>query len=294
MIYSELLALWIKEKKLEVRGSTIQNYCYCIKNWITPTLGNVCVSDITKGMLQEFINEFAKTHKRNTVINISKPLSGSLKWAEENEYIKKSPWGGIKIPQDFSEKEIEVFTQEEIEKILKAKGYQQAKKDMIILGYRTGMRIGEILALKWEDINFSEEFLMVRRTLSGYKNNQPEITVPKTKKSRRRIDLDKKTLDMLQSRYCERGGYVFSKNDGTIYSRQAMNLPRMCRNVGIEPRSFHALRHTHATILLVSGVHPKIVQERLGHAKISTTLDTYSHLVPGMQQVAVDVFNQIS
>lgn len=155
------------------------------------------------------------------------------------------------------------------------------------------MRIGEVLVLKWEDINFSEGFLMVRRTLSGYKNNQPEITVPKTKKSRRRIDLDKKTLEMLKMRYCAQEGYVFSKKDGTIYSRQAMNLPRICRNVGIEPRSFHTLRHTHATMLLAAGVHPKIVQERLGHASISTTLDTYSHLIPGMQQMAVNVFNNI-
>ena len=61
----------------------------------------------------------------------------------------------------------------------------------------------------------------------------------------------------------------------------------------IEPRSCHASRHTHATILLSANIHPKIVQERLGHSKISTTLDTYSHLIPGMQKVAVDVFNKL-
>lgn len=292
MTYSELLDLWMEEKRMDVRNSTIQNYQYCIKNWINPILGNIEMEDLTRKVLQDFINSFSKTHKRNTVINITKPLSGSLKWAEENEYIEKSSWSGIRISQDFSEKEIKVFSQKEIEELLNAKGYQ-VKKDMIVLGYRTGMRIGEILALKWEDINFSEGFLMVRRTLSGYKNNQPEITVPKTRKSRRRIDLDKQTLGMLKEKYCGKDGYVFCKKDGTVYSRQAINIPRMCRNVGIEPRSFHALRHTHATILLAAGVHPKIVQERLGHAKISTTLDTYSHLIPGIQQVAVNVFNNI-
>lgn len=292
MTYSELLDLWIEEKRMDVRNSTIQNYQYCIKNWINPILGNIEMKNLTRKVLQDFINSFSKTHKRNTVINITKPLSGSLKWAEENEYIEKSPWSGIRISQDFSEKEIKVFSQEEIDELLNTKGYQ-VKKDMIVLGYRTGMRIGEILALKWEDINFSEGFLMVRRTLSGYKNNQPEITVPKTRKSRRRIDLDKQTLGMLKKKYCGQDGYVFCKKDGTVYSRQAINIPRMCRNVGIEPRSFHALRHTHATILLAAGVHPKIVQERLGHAKICTTLDTYSHLIPGMQQVAVNVFNNI-
>lgn len=165
---------------------------------------------------------------------------------------------------------------------------------MIILGYRTGMRIGEILSLKWEDINFDEKFLTVKRTLSLYNNGIPEISEPKTKKSKRRIDLDDITIKMLIDRYREKNGYVFCKKNGEIYSRQAINLPRMCRNVGIKPRGFHSLRHTHATILLSANIHPKIVQERLGHSKISTTLDTYSHLISGMQQVAVDVFNKIN
>lgn len=293
MLYSELLDLWIEEKKLEVRGSTIQNYMYCTKKWIVPALGDIQIENITRKILQDFITEFAKHHKRNTVINLSKPLSGSLGWAEEQNLITSSPWKDIKFPKDFSEKEIKIFSQEEIEKLLKARGYKQVKKDMIILGYRTGMRIGEVLALKWEDVNFDEGFLMVKRTLSGYRDNRPEIAEPKTRSSRRRIDLDEKTLDMLHRRYKEQETYVFSKNDGSIYSRQAMNLPRMCRNVGIPPRSFHALRHTHATILLSSKIHPKIVQERLGHSKVLTTLDTYSHLIPGMQQAVVDVFNKI-
>ena len=67
----------------------------------------------------------------------------------------------------------------------------------------------------------------------------------------------------------------------------------MCKAASIPYRSFHALRHTHASILLSKGIHPKIVQERLGHSKISTTLDTYSHLIPGIQKVAVEVFDEI-
>lgn len=282
-----------RRKKVEVRNSTIHNYLKNINTWILPQLGDLEVDNITRKNLQSFITEFASTHKQNTVINITKPISGSLKWAEENGYIDSSPWKNIKIPKDFSEKEIEVFTKDEISLLLEAKHYQQIKKDMIILGYRTGMRIGEILTLRWEDINFNDRFLTVKRTLSGYENNTPEITEPKTRKSRRRIDLDEITLKMLNDRKGVKEGYVFCKKDGSVYSRQAINLPRMCKSVGIEPRSFHALRHTHATVLLAAGVNPKIVQERLGHAKITTTLDTYSHLIPGMQHVAVDVFNRM-
>lgn len=293
MLYKDILSIWLDEKKMEVRNSTIQNYQRCINRWIIPQMGFLNVEDITRSDLQNFILNFSSNHKQNTVINLTKPLSGSLIWSEENGYLKINPWKGVKIPKDFSEKEIKVFTKEEISLLLEAKHYQQVKKDMIILGYRTGMRIGEILTLRWDDINFNEGFITVKRTLSGYKNNVPEITEPKTRKSRRRIDLDKVTLKMLIKRKYNSEGYVFCKKDGNIYSRQAINLPRMCRSIGIEPRSFHSLRHTHATILLAAGIHPKIVQERLGHAKVSTTLDTYSHLIPGMQQVAVDVFNKI-
>lgn len=293
MLYKDILSIWLDEKKMEVRNSTIQNYQRCINRWIIPQMGFLNVEDITRSDLQNFILNFSSNHKQNTVINLTKPLSGSLIWSEENGYLKTNPWKGVKIPKDFSEREIKVFTNEEISLLLEAKHYQQVKKDMIILGYRTGMRIGEILTLRWDDINFNEGFITVKRTLSGYKNNVPEISEPKTRKSRRRIDLDKVTLKMLTKRKDNSEGYVFCKKDGSIYSRQAINLPRMCRSIGIEPRSFHSLRHTHATILLAAGIHPKIVQERLGHAKVSTTLDTYSHLIPGMQQVAVDVFNKI-
>lgn len=291
LLYKDVLFQWIEMKKLEVRNSSLQNYTKCINNWIIPNLGDAPVDSITKNDLQTLIINFAVNHKQNTVINLTKPLSGSLKWAEENGYISSNPWKNIKIPHNFSEKEINVFSQEEIRKILAfSSGY---KKDIILLGYRTGMRIGEILVLKWSDINLDERFLTVKRTLSGYSNGKYEITEPKTKRSRRRIDFDKITLEMLIKRNTGKGEYVFCKADGSIYSRQSINLPKICKAVGIESRSFHTLRHTHATILLAAGVHPKVVQERLGHTKISTTLDTYSHLVPGMQEAAVNVFNKI-
>lgn len=293
MLYRNVLSQWLQAKKIEVRSSTIQNYTKSIKNWIIPALGNMEIKEITRKDLQDFVINFSKRHKRNTVINITKPLSGSLKWAEESGFINCSIWKNIKIPKDFAEKEINVFTQEEIRKILEVESCKKDTKDIVMLAYRTGMRVGEILVLRWEDINFDKGFLVVKRTLSGYVNGKPEITEPKTKQSKRRIDLDKLTMQMLAERYNKKEGYVFCKKEGSMYSRQAIKLPKICKSAGIKPRSFHTLRHTHATILLAAGVHPKIVQERLGHSNISTTLDIYSHLVAGLQQAAVDIFNEI-
>jgi integrase len=293
MIYNELLYLWICEKALEIRTSTKKNYEYTINNQISPYMGSDDIRSITKRKIQDFINNASKKYKYETVSNMSKVISQSFSWASENEYITDSPYKGIKIPKDKCIKEIKVFTVNEINLLLSSK-VSQHKKDMILLSYRTGMRIGEILALKWEDINMEQDFLTVRRTLSNYINGKPEFAEPKTRSSRRRIDLDLITLNMLKNRKnLDSRDFVFCKKDGSVYSRQSMRLDKLCTFINIKPRSFHALRHTHASILLSHGVHPKIVQERLGHAKISMTLDTYSHLIPGMQRVVVDIFNNI-
>lgn len=294
MLYSDILDLWIKDKHLEIRNSSYNNYLYTIKNRVKPELGNFNVNNITRKMIQDYIIRQSEKLKHETVINITKVLSQSFKYAIDNGYIAENPYRGIKVPKDKCLKEIKVFKQEEVEKILSVKGFSEQKKNIVNIAYRTGMRIGEILALKWEDINFDQNLLTVKRTLSSYNNGRSEICEPKTKGSRRRIDLDNTSMEILKN-INKTGEYVFCKKDGSILSRQCIyqTFKRMCKAADVPYHSFHSLRHTHASILLSANVHPKIVQERLGHAKISTTLDTYSHLIPGMQQVAVKVFNNI-
>lgn len=292
MIYSEILNLWIKHKEPEIRNSTRRNYSYAISKWINPKLGHISISDINRNMIQEYIVNLAKKYRRETVINITKVLSQSFKYAVYNNYISDNPYKDIKIPRDKEYKEIQVFDAEEINKILSVKGFP-VQKSMVNLAFRTGMRIGEILTLKWEDINIESGFLTVRRTLSTYTNGKAEICPPKTKYSKRRIDLDIQSLKMLES-IEKKGEFIFCKKDKTIFSRQYINqvFRKMCKNAGVPYRCFHSLRHTHATILLAANVNPKVVQIRLGHSTISTTLDIYSHLIPGMQSIAVNVFNK--
>ena len=150
------------------------------------------------------------------------------------------------------------------------------------------------MTLKWTDIDFQYKFIMVKRTFSKYENSKPVISDTKTKSSRRRIDLDDICIDILKN-IEHNGEFVFSKKDGSMisYTSITKHFKKMCELSGVKYRNFHTLRHTHASVLLSNGVHPKIVQERLGHSKISITLDTYSHLIPTLQSIAVDVFNNI-
>jgi len=295
MLYSIVLAEWMEQKELEIRKNTRKNYFYTINNKLLPEFGDLDIKNITKKSIQNFLNLHSKKHRRETVVNITKVLKQSLDYALDCGYIRENPYRNIKIKKDKYLKEVNMFTEEEVQNILNSCQHTNIK-DIIILAYRTGMRIGEILALKWEDIDFELNFLTIKRTLSGYVDGVPEINLPKTKTSRRRIDLDIVTMDMLTRKFNIRiGEFVFCKEDGSIYSRQyvAQTLKSICKIANVEFKCFQTFRHTHASILLANGVHPKIVQERLGHYNISITLDTYSHLIPSMQGAAVDVFNQI-
>lgn len=294
MTYSKLLDIWLEEKSLEVRSSTKWNYKCTIESKLKPAFGSYEIQKITKAMIQNYILDISEHFKKESVINITKVLSQSFKFAVREKFIAENPYVQIKIPKDHDVKEIKIFTKDEMDAILNVQGFNPQYKNIISIAYRTGMRIGEILALKWEDVNLAQGFLMVRRTVSYCEKSKKEICPPKTRASIRRIDLDNTSIEILLSAK-KYGEFVFSKKDGTIFSRCCISqgFQRICKAANVPYKSFHALRHTHASILLASNVHPKIVQERLGHSEISTTIDTYSHLIPGMQKIAVDIFNDL-
>ena len=164
----------------------------------------------------------------------------------------------------------------------------------------TGMRRGESLGLRWEDVDFANARLSVRSALipSG---REVVVSEPKTARGRRSIALDPETVEVLKTQAARQladqeewgdgwidSGYVFTKENGeplhpeavTRYFRQAV------RRSMLPTIRLHDLRHTHATLALQAGVHPKVVSERLGHATVAITLDTYSHAIPAMQEEA--------
>ena len=291
MKYTEILSLWLEEKKQYVRNSTYCNYS-CLKTHVIEYFQEVDIEDITKKILADFMETMLSKMSPISCLNIQKILKQSFEYAVENEYIKENPYRKIRLPKK-DKKEVEVFSVEEMQKIL-ATDVKEQYINIVEMAYHTGMRIGEIMVLKWEDIDFDNNFLSVKRTFSKYYNSMPVIEKPKTKKSIRRIDLDKKCMSILRS-ITHNGDYVFCGKAGKFlsYTIITKNFKLMCEKADVPYRCFHTLRHTHASILLANGVHPKVVQERLGHAKIGITLDTYSHLIPTMQQTAVKVLNRL-
>ena len=170
------------------------------------------------------------------------------------------------------------------------------------------MRRGELLGLKWQDINFEARLLQVRRVLSRVPTNMPERehvyveAEPKTQQSRRSVmiapfaleALKKHRVSQLEAKlkageFWQDNDYVFCTLHGTHLNPNHVveEFKKLLTRAGLPDVRFHDLRHSAATLLLSLGVHPKVVQELLGHTQISMTMDVYSHVLPGMQQDAM-------
>jgi integrase len=172
---------------------------------------------------------------------------------------------------------------------------------LYVLAVTTGMRQGELLGLKWGDVDLKCGTVRVRRTLTLAKGG-PRLTEPKTKGSRRQIRLTASAVAALERHRANQDGegaarghnwkdqgLVFCSRRGTPIRRDNLHSKSwkpLLGRAGLPDTRFHDLRHTCATLLLTKGVHPKIVSEMLGHSSIAITLDTYSHVIPGLEDVA--------
>ncbi|MFH0768983.1 MAG: site-specific integrase [Chloroflexota bacterium] len=172
----------------------------------------------------------------------------------------------------------------------------------------TGMRRSELLALRWCDLDLILCQLSVNRTLHHLKDGEIVYRQPKTDKSRRLVSISPSMVSVLKEHRAQqeqlRQTLGLSLNDADLVFCQHDGRPLLPNSVthawvklagraGLKGIRLHDARHTHASLMLKQGIHPKIVQERLGHSSIQITLDTYSHVAPGLQQAAANRFDEI-
>ncbi len=238
---------------------------------------------------------------------LHKALSQAVKW----NLIPRNPSDAVKAPTPTT-KEMRPLSAEEAQRLLEA-----AKEDRFeafyVLAVHTGMRRGELLGLKWDDVDLDAAIsvLRVRRTQTRTRGGRGiALGDVKTKKSRRTIRLTLRAVEALRRHrarqaeeklavggvYSDRG-MVFAGEIGNLINpsnlRQRSFTPLLKRaGLGEEGITFHDLRHTCASLLFKKNVHPKFVQELLGHASVAITLDTYSHMLPGMGGEAADAIGE--
>ena len=227
-------------------------------------------------------------------------LREALRQAVTWGMLPQSPVSMVRAPR-VPTKEMNVWDEEQIRLFLAEAKRSSACYPLYLMAILTGMRQGELLALRWQDVDWTYGRASVRQTLVRVKG-QTLFREPKSPRSRRTITLPAVVLEALRTvkadqddirrllgtEYADHSLVFCQPNGRPLHAHNLVqrDFRRVVRLAGLPRIRLHDLRHTHATLLLREGVHPKVVQERLGHSQISTTLDTYSHVLPGMQEDA--------
>lgn len=307
----EFLASWLQDvAKPTVRPRTYDCYSDIVEQHIKPALGGVRLSKLSPQHLQRFYREKQEQGLTRTVRLCHAVLHRALGQATKWGLIPRNP-ADLVDPPKVPKKEFKPLSPEEAQRFLAAAEGDRFHA-LYVLAVTCGLRQGELLGLKWEDLDLERGVLQVRHQLQwvraegeerkGKKRAEPKwvLTEPKSAKSRRVVSLPAVAVAVLKKHKAAQAeerlrmgevwqdlGFVFCTSIGTPESpsnlRKRSFVP-LLEKAGLPRVRFHDLRHTCATVLLAQGVHPKLVQEQLGHSQISLTLDTYSHVMPDMKR----------
>ena len=306
-----LLERWLPTIETSLRPSTFDSYTRQLKLHVIPYLGNVQLQQLSVDHLDRLYAELIKHGREDgkgglspkTIHYLHTTVHKALHDAVRKQLLTrnvadaadppKTPRGGDRGMQTWSPEQLRIFLAALRGHRLEA-GY--------LLAATTGMRRGEVLGLRWRDIDFKQARLAVSQTL-GQVNYKVIFGAPKTVRSRRTISLDPATLAALSDHRARQRGeqaalgrayndqdLVFAKVDGSPthpdYFSQCFD--RTVAKLPVPRIRLHDLRHTHASLGLQAGVPAKIMSERLGHASVGFTLDVYTHVIPGHDQEAAE------
>jgi len=294
------LTVWLTQyKKNRLRPSTYVLYENIARLHIIPAIGTTPLQKLETKDIQHLINALHEKGKSFTLIkHVHLIISGALKQAAKEQKVFRNVADNVELPKA-QKKKVRPLTKEEVKRFLevaKTNKYYPA----FILEVGTGLRRGEVLALRWKDINLEAGILEVRQSLNriplpdgdkipdGDKKTQLVFQAPKTEKGKRIIKLKGNVLKVLKEHQLATGnrnnpeGLVFCNKDGGPLDPRAFTkrYETLLEKAGIPKTSFHALRHSVAILLIQAGEKVKNVQELLGHEKYSTTMDIYAEYMP--------------
>jgi len=294
--FSEVVYKWLNTNRIRLKGSTVRKYQYMIESHLIPKLGSRRISTITSAVVNEFLDNKLKEGQLNGTGSLSASyvktmaiiIEASLKYAIVEGMCSplKSPIHKPSVPK----KELQVLTQDDqanFEKLLKAEQNEISLGTIIAL--HTGMRIGEVCALMWDDIDLKNNIIHVRHTIArvnsteGCHKTKLIIDTPKTVSSKRDIPISSLLKPILTvAREHAKSTYVVSQNNSFVGTRTFdYRYKQMLKRNNICNFNFHTIRHTFATRCIEAGVDVKTLSEILGHANVSTTLNIYVH--PSME-----------
>lgn len=302
------LERWLKDSvKENVRSRTLSNYQMQVRRHIVPALGRIKLKNLTPAHVQGLYRQKLDTGLSSSSVRyIHAVLHRALKQALRWGLIPRNVTDAVDIPKLVRE-EVRALSPEEARQFLKAARGDRFEA-LYVLALSCGLRRGEILGLKWTDMDLGAKgTLRITRQLQRMRDGSGlQFTAPKSGKGRA-VRLPKRAVEALKAHRArqaeeklkagslyEDGGLVFATEVGTPL--EPSNIDRrsfkpLLEKARLPDIRFHDLRHTCATTLLKMGQHPKFVQDLLGHANIALTLDTYSHVLPGMGDGLADAMD---
>jgi integrase len=306
------LEKWLERyAKPNVAPKTFERYAEIVNAHLTPALGDIVLGKLQPLHIQEYYSQALESGRRNgqgglaaqTVLHHHRVLREALRQAMRWQMISRNAADAAQPPHPVRP-EFRVLDERQTATLLAATR-NTTLYIPVLLAVTTGMRRGELLALRWCNIDLSAGTASVQGSLEETKEGL-RFKRPKTQKGSRVVVLPSMTIEALRRHKARQAkeklllgaayhddDLVCAAADGNPIRPSAVSesFARLVRKPGAVRVRFHDLRHTHATHLLRQGVHPKIVSERLGHSTIAITLDVYSHVLPGMQKEAAQLID---
>jgi integrase len=306
---------WLPAVKATIRPSTYNSYVQHVECHVAPHIGSVKLQKLSGSQVNALYAKLAETGRKDgrsglsplTIHHVHACLHKACKDAVRWGHIQRNPLDAADPPRKKGDgtREMQAWTKEQLKAFLEAVAGERLSPLWHLVAM-TGMRRGEAIGLRWSDVDLENARLSVRRALIPI-NREVVVSEPKTAKGRRVIALDPGTVEVLKSQAARQldeqtqskawveTGLVFTAQNGSALDPESVSRywRQAVKNSMLPSIRLHDLRHTHATLALQAGIHPKVVSERLGHATISITLDTYSHAIPAMQEEAATLIAEL-
>lgn len=293
---------WLDYKHAIVKNSTYMKYKNSINKHIIPNLGSFDIKILDNNIVQKFINQKLSAEKCSlspkSVRELVNIIKNTLAYAENYGFQSKCKCELLIVRNSF--KPIRVLNKNEEKALLNTlESDTDIFKLGILISLLTGVRIGELCALRWEDVDFKECVITVNRTMQRVqiegKNNKTEIiiTTPKTNTSFRQIPIPKMLVDYIIGFKSSNDQYILTNKNGNYIEPRVMQykFKKYLQVAGISDANFHALRHTFATRCIEAGVDVKVLSEVLGHSNVNITLDRYVHNSIDYKKDNIERFN---
>lgn len=305
--FGEYIETWMETAaRPRVRAKTFKSYAQLVRLYIKPALGEFTLAQVTPEKVQALYNKMGDDGlSPRTVRYTHSVLRSALQQAVRWGKLHRNPADLVDLPRQ-ERREMRALSPEEATRFIDASIYSRFKALFSLL-ITTGARPGEALALKWADVDLDGKKIAITRTLSRAGEGWT-LEEPKTARSRRSVPLPPSVVSDLRELKKEQAairlkagggytdhGFVFSTSTGEPLHDRNVNteFKGVLEAAGLPDIRLYDLRHSCATLLLAAGENPKVVSERLGHASITLTLDTYSHVLPDMQQAATDKLEEM-